>query len=63
MYWKEEYEKKIVTPEEAISVVKSGDMVVFAQGMEPFDLGLALTVRVTELEDVTISVRNMLLSS
>ena len=44
MGWKEEYEKKLVTPEEAISVVKSGDLVVFTQGMEPFDLGLALTI-------------------
>jgi len=47
----------MVSAEEAISVVKSGNLVIFAQGMEPFDLGLALTARVTEVEDVTISVR------
>lgn len=57
MGWREEYEKKLVTPEEAISVVKSGDYVVFTQGMEPFDLGLALTSRLPDLKDVTISVR------
>ncbi|MFC1824668.1 acetyl-CoA hydrolase/transferase family protein [Thermodesulfobacteriota bacterium] len=57
MVWKEEYERKMVSAEEAISAVKSGDLVIFTQGMEPFDLGLALTGRVTELEDVTISVR------
>jgi len=53
----EEYEKKLVAPEEAISVVKSGDLVVFTQGMEPFDLGLALTARLPDLNDVTVSVR------
>jgi 4-hydroxybutyrate CoA-transferase len=57
MSWKEEYQKKLVTPEEAISVVKPGDLVVFTQGMEPFDLGLALTARLPELKDVTVSVR------
>ena len=57
MDWEEEYEKKLVAPEEAISVVKSGDLVVFAQGMEPFDLGLALTARLPDLNDVTVSVR------
>lgn len=57
MNWKEEYERKFVTPEEAISVVKSGDRVVFVQGMEPFDLGFALANRVGELKDVTIAVR------
>jgi 4-hydroxybutyrate CoA-transferase len=57
MNWKEEYERKFVTPEEAISVVKSGDRVVFVQGMEPFDLGFALANCVGELKDVTIAVR------
>jgi len=57
MGWEEEYEKKLVAPEEAISVVKSGDLVVFTQGMEPFDLGLALTARLPDLNDVTVSVR------
>jgi len=57
MGWKEEYERKLVIPEDAVSVVKNGDRVVFVQGMEPFDLGLALAARLGELERVTISVR------
>jgi len=57
MGWQEEYEKKLVSPEEAIGVIKNGDRVVFVQGMEPFDLGLALAARLGELKDVTISVR------
>ena len=57
MDWKKEYERKLVTPEEAISVIKSGDRVVFAQGMEPFDLGLALAGRLGELKNITISAR------
>ena len=57
MDWREEYKKKLVTAEEAISVVKSGDRVVFAQGMEPLSLGLALAARKGELRDVSISVR------
>jgi len=57
MGWKEDYEKKMVTPEKAVGVVKNGDRVVFVQGMEPFDLGLALAARVGELKGVTISVR------
>jgi len=31
MDWKEEYERKFVTPEEAVRVVKDGDRVVFVQ--------------------------------
>jgi len=57
MSWEEEYRKKLVTPEEAVSVIKSGDRVVFVQGMEPQALGLALASRLGELENVTISVR------
>ncbi len=57
MSWRTYYEKRLVPAEEAIGVVKSGDLVVFTQGLEPFDLGLALTAHVTTLNDVTISVR------
>jgi len=57
MSWEEEYKRKTVTPEEAVSVIKSGDRVVFVQGMEPQALGLALASRLGELEDVTVSVR------
>lgn len=57
MGWQEEYKKKLVTAEEAIRVVKSGDRVVFAQGMEPLALGLALAARKDELRNVSISIR------
>jgi 4-hydroxybutyrate CoA-transferase len=57
MSWEEEFKKRIVTPEEAISRVKSGDRVCFVQGNEPQALGLALAARFGDLENVTISVR------
>jgi 4-hydroxybutyrate CoA-transferase len=57
MSWKEEYKRKLVTPEEAVSHIKSGDRVVFVQGMEPQALGLALASRLGELENVTLSMR------
>ena len=53
----EEYERKLVIPEEAVKVIRNGDRVVFVQGMEPLDLGLALAARLGELKGVTISVR------
>jgi 4-hydroxybutyrate CoA-transferase len=57
MDWQEDYKRKMVTPEEAISVIKSGDRVAFVQGMEPLALGLALAARKEELRDVTIVAR------
>ena len=42
MSWEEDYKKKLVTPEEAVSIIKSGDRVCFVQGNEPQALGLAL---------------------
>jgi len=57
MSWEEDYKKKLVTPEEAVSHVKSGDRVVFTQGNEPQALGLALASRLGELEDVLLSIR------
>ncbi len=57
MSWEEDFKKRIVTPEEAISHVKNGDRVCFVQGNEPQALGLALAARFGELENVTISVR------
>jgi 4-hydroxybutyrate CoA-transferase len=57
MSWEEEYKRKLVTAEEAVSVIKSGDRVVFVQGNEPQALGLALASRLGELENVTLSMR------
>lgn len=53
MDWKEEYKRKLVSPEEAVKAVKSGDYVVFAQP-EPLALGLALVGRAEELKGVAI---------
>jgi len=57
MSWEEEYKKKIVSPEEAVSVIKSGDRVCFVQGNEPQALGLALAARLGEVENVLLSLR------
>src|SRR4030065_169034 len=57
MSWEEEYQKKLVTPEEAVSVIKSGDRVCFVQGNEPQALGLALAARLGEVENVLLSLR------
>src|SRR4030042_1577143 len=57
MNWQEEYQKKLVTPEQAVSVIKSGDRVCFVQGNEPQALGLALAARLGEVENVLLSLR------
>jgi 4-hydroxybutyrate CoA-transferase len=54
--WKAHYESRSVDPEQALSHVKSGDMVAFARGREPQALGLALAARKSELENVRVSV-------
>jgi len=56
--WQEEYERKFVTADEAVKVVKSGDRVAFTHGSEPLALGLALAARREELKDVRIYVSN-----
>ena len=55
--WKDEFRRKMVTPEEAVKVVKSGDRVSFTYGREPRALGLALAARLGELRDVKIFIR------
>lgn len=47
MGWRQEYERKLITPEEAVNLVSSGDRVAFAYGLEPNDLGLAFLARAT----------------
>ena len=54
MDWREEYKKKMVSAEEALKVVKSGDRVAFSSGMEPLSLGQALAARKEELRDVKL---------
>ncbi|MBN2224886.1 MAG: 4-hydroxybutyrate CoA-transferase [Deltaproteobacteria bacterium] len=55
MSWQEDYKKKLVTPEEAVSHIKSGDRVGVPGGPGmPFDLMVALGNRYEELKDVNI---------
>ena len=53
MNWQEEYKRKVVSSEEAVKAIKSGDYVVFAQPEAPA-LGLALVSRADELKGVRI---------
>ena len=55
MSWHAEYKRKLVTPEEAASVIKSGDNVMMAGACSaPPDIVAALCLRYQELENVTI---------
>ena len=53
MDWKEEYKKKLVSAEDAVKAVKSGDYVVFAQPEAPA-LGLALVSLAGDISGVRI---------
>ncbi|MBI2867175.1 MAG: 4-hydroxybutyrate CoA-transferase [Chloroflexi bacterium] len=60
MDWREEYERKSISAEEAAKVVKSGDYVVFGGGgPEPVAFGLALAARKEELHNITLYVRGV----
>ena len=51
----EEYKKKLVSAEEAVKIVKSGDWVDYSQTCSfPEDLDAALAARRDELEDVKV---------
>lgn len=52
--WREEYERKFVSADEAAKMVKSGDRVVFPVGREAYALGLALAARKSELDSVEV---------
>ncbi len=52
--WREEYEAKTTSPEEAVKSVKSGDKVVCPTGRDPLGLGLALAARAAELNQVKL---------
>ena len=54
MSWEEEYTRKLVTAEEAVSIIKSGDLVALSLGLEPQALCEALIARLDELQDVEI---------
>jgi 4-hydroxybutyrate CoA-transferase len=56
MDWKEEYKKKLVSAEKAVSVIKSGDRVAMPGGSsQPIDVVNALGKRKDELKDVTLT--------
>lgn len=52
--WKYEYQKKLVSAEEAAAMIKSGDSIVCTAGREPLSIGLALAARKEELQGVTV---------
>jgi 4-hydroxybutyrate CoA-transferase len=56
MNWREEYERKIISAEEAVKLIKSGDHVAFAYGLEPNDLGLALLAESGRLKNIRLYV-------
>lgn len=54
--WKEQYKDKLITPDQAANLVKSGDHVVWPIGRESFAIGLSLASRKGELKDVRVTV-------
>jgi len=58
MDWHDEYRKKLVTAEEAVSIIKSGNRVAFSLDSKggPVVLSEALAARLGELKDVEIEV-------
>jgi len=52
--WRDEYQAKLVSAEEAVKTVKSGDRVVFPTASLPRLLGTALAARKDELKNVTL---------
>ncbi len=56
MSWQEEYNSRLTTPEEAVSIVKDGDRVVVPLSEQPMTLVAALAERAREIRDATLSV-------
>ncbi|MEW6034813.1 MAG: acetyl-CoA hydrolase/transferase C-terminal domain-containing protein [Chloroflexota bacterium] len=56
MSWRDDYQRRFVSTEEAAKTIKSGDRVAFAYGVEPHALGLALVARASELKGVRLFV-------
>jgi acyl-CoA hydrolase len=52
--WREEFERKTISAEDAANLVKSGDRVAFTMGREAYAVGMALAVRKEELRDVKV---------
>ncbi|MEW6034888.1 MAG: acetyl-CoA hydrolase/transferase C-terminal domain-containing protein, partial [Chloroflexota bacterium] len=54
--WREHYQRRMVTAEEAAKVVASGNRVAITAGREPLAIGLALAARLGELKGVELFV-------
>lgn len=54
MDWQQELRKKLISPEQAAQMVKSGDLVVIPTGREPTGLGYSLAARKGQLRGVRI---------
>lgn len=54
MTWQEEYRKRLIPAEEAVSVVKSGDRVAIPVYTNPSQIAAALANRLNELTGVTV---------
>jgi 4-hydroxybutyrate CoA-transferase len=52
--WQEEFQKKLITAEEAAQLVKPGDKISFTLGREAYSIGLAIAARVGELTNVKV---------
>ena len=56
MSWQKEYKSKLVTPEEAVSIVEDGDRVVVPLSEQPVKLLNALAARAHEVKGASLSV-------
>ncbi len=54
MNWREEYQRKLVSAEDAAQLVKSGDSIAFTAGRETLSIGMAIVARKEELSDVKV---------
>jgi 4-hydroxybutyrate CoA-transferase len=52
--WRSEYERKLISAEEAAKFVKPGDTISFTLGREAYSIGLAIAARVGELKGVKV---------
>lgn len=54
-HWVAEYQKKLATPEKAVSVVKSGDWIIYSYAANTLPvLDMALAKRAAELQDIQL---------
>ena len=56
MSWQEEYKRKLVSAEEAVSIVEDGDRIIIPLADQPVQLAQALSARRRELQGVSISI-------